>query len=575
MEGIGQPRLAVEDAAGHSAGGRRQARRENAAGDGAAVVHLAPEGAVVDGAVVLDSVVERTVFDHAVVLDRVLERAILDGAHGRIVDLAVEGAAQNAAVVEHFAVELAARDGRRFAHKDVAIHRRTISDGAEIEQPAGLVAARQKQHVAIGRVIGDVLPAVALARGFAAVGILRITLLHDEVGAGDRSVQHHALFWHGEFHGILVAAVLAAVAVARADGLAVQAVDLGAGGDYYFLVHGQFGHDDVGVPLRRHTVDFRDLGIGGGLIHGDGVDTSSLYFYVAVEHAAEYVAAVAVVHPAREGAAKDRSVAAVFHNTLEDAVHDGAAVCHFFLKAAVLYGAFVCHAARKGAVLDGVAVCHFSIEGAVLDVAAVCHFFIEGAVVHDGAVACHSAREDAVLYGAFVCHFSRKDAAGNFHTPLNLNRTRHRLCPRSITVLGMGETEIIRSTLQSQFAFRVRRVFFTVRPSFALAAGSAVVGADRVAARHDEFAGAEHHVRVRHGKGHGLLVDAVVAVAVAIADGLAVQAEDLGVGGDDYFIRRGIFGHDDVGVPIRRHTVDFLDLGTGGHGDGVETCYVG
>ena len=381
---------------------------EYAAVHGAAVVaHTAREGAVLYGAVVLDFAVEG---------------AILNAAHGRIVDLAMEGAAQNIAVVEHFAVELAARDGRRLAHKDVALHRRTISDGAEIEQPAGLVAARQKQHVAIGRVIGDVLPAVALAGGFAAVGILRPAVLHDEVGAGDRSVQHHVLVRHGEFHGILVA-VVGAVAVVRAEGLVVQAVDLGAGGDDYFLVLGQFGHDDVGLPNRRHTVDFLDLGFGGGRIHGDGVDTKSRYVYVAVEHAAEYVAAVAVVHPAREGAAKDPSVAAVFHSTLEDAVHDGVAVCHFFLKAAVLYGAFVCHAARKGAVLDGVSVCHFSIEGAVLDVAAVCHFFIEGAVVHDGAVACHSAREDAVLYGAFVCHISRKGAAGNFHTPLNLNRT--------------------------------------------------------------------------------------------------------------------------------------------------------
>ena len=533
------------------------------------------EGTVVDGAVVLDSIVERALLDGAIILNCAVERAIHDAARSHIVDLAVEGAAQNAAVVEHFAVELAARDGRRLAHKDVALHRRTISDGAEIEQPAGLVAARQKQHVAIGRVIGDVLPAVALAGGFAAVGILRPAVLHDEVGAGDRSVQHHVRVRHGKGHGILVA-VVGAVAVARADGLAVQAEDFGAGGDDYFLVLGQFGHDDVGVPLRRHTVDFRDLGIGGGLIHGDGVDTSSLYFYVAVEHAAEYVAAVAVVHPAREGAAKDPSVAAVFHNTLEDAVHDGVAVCHFFLKAAVLYGAFVCHAARKGAVLDGVSVCHFSIEGAVLDVAAVCHFFIEGAVVHDGAVACHSAREDAVLYGAFVCHFSLKGAAGNFHTQLSLNRTRHRLCPRSLTgVLGIGGTEIKRSTRQSQFAFRVRRVFFTVRPSFALAVGSAVVGADRVAALHDEFAGAEHHVLVRHGEFHGLLVVCigVFAVVVAPADGLAVQAEYLGIGSN---------GHDSacvgVGGPMRRHIVDFLDLGIGGgriHGDGVDTCYPG
>ena len=72
-----------------------------------------------------------------------------------------------------------------------------------------------------------------------------------------------------------------------------------------------------------------------------------------------------------------------------------------------------------------------------------------------------------------------------------------------------------------------------------------------------------------------VLVAVVGAVAVVRAEGLVVQAVDLGAGGDDYFLVLGQFGHDDVGVPIRRHTVDFLDLGTGGHGDGVETCYVG
>ena len=181
-----------------------------------------------------------------------------------------------------------------------------------------------------------------------------------------------------------------------------------------------------------------------------------------------------------------------------------------------------------------------------------------------------------------VYHFSLKGAAGNFHKQLSLNRTRHRLCPRSLTgVLGIGVTEIILSTVtrQSQFAGQVRRVFFTVRPAFALAVGSAAVGILRVTAHHDEFAGAEHHVLVvRHGKGHGLLVAAVAAVAVARADGLAVQAEDFGVGSDGHFLRRGRgrFSHDDVGVPNRRHIVDFLDLGIGGGripGDGVDTCY--
>ena len=182
-----------------------------------------------------------------------------------------------------------------------------------------------------------------------------------------------------------------------------------------------------------------------------------------------------------------------------------------------------------------------------------------------------------------VYHFSLKGAAGNFHTRLSLNRTRHRLCPRSITVLGIGVTEIILSTvtLQSQFAGQVRHVFFTVSPSFTLAVGSAAVGADRVAALHDEFAGAELHVLVRHGEFHGLLVVCIgVAAGVgAPVDGVAVQAVYLGAGGDGHFRQRISFYYD-VGVPVlrrtHRHTVDFRDLGFGGGripGDGAETCY--
>ena len=321
----------------------------------------------------------------------------------------------------------------------------------------------------------------------------------------------------------------------------VQAVDLGAGGDDYFLVLGQFGHDDVGLPNRRHTVDFLDLGFGGGRIHGDGVDTKSRYVYVAVEHAAEYVAAVAVVHPAREGAAKDLSVAAVFHSTLEDAVHDGVAICHFFLKAAVLYGAFVCHAARKGAVLDGVSVCHFSIEGAVLDVAAVCYCSIEGSARDfSSGVVCHFLLKAAVLYGAFVCHTARKGAAGNFcPRRLNLNLTLYRLCG----------TEIKRSTRQSQFLS-----VFIVTPAGATARDFALVGSLRVAALHDEVGAGDrsvqHHVLVRHGEGHDLIVAAVAALAVAIADGLAVQAEDFGVGNDGH---GGAFVGVEVPCRVGRH----------------------
>ena len=83
---------------------------------------------------------------------------------------------------------------------------------------------------------------------------------------------------------------------------------------------------------------------------------------------------------------------------------------------------------------------------------------------------------------------------------------------------------------------RVRQVSCTVRPAFAIVVVCAVVGADWVAARHDEFAGAEHHVLVvRHGEFHNLLVVCIgVAAVVGPADGVAVQAEDFGVGGDDY-----------------------------------------
>ena len=243
---------------------------------------------------------ERTVFDHAVVLDCAVERAILDAARCPIDDLAVEGAAQNAAVVEHFAVELAARDGRRLAHKDVALHRRTISDGAEIEQPV-----RQKQHVAIGRVIFNVLPAVALAGDGAAVGILRIAVLHDEVGAGDRFVQHHVLVRHGKGHSLLVAAV-AAVAVVRADGLAVQAEDVGVGSDSH-------GGVFVGVEVPRragrsirvprvYAVHLAQTAIRYGDVAGIGQPR------IAVEDAASH-AAVVPRQARREDAAGDYSVA--------------------------------------------------------------------------------------------------------------------------------------------------------------------------------------------------------------------------------------------------------------------------
>ena len=83
-----------------------------------------------------------------------------------------------------------------------------------------------------------------------------------------------------------------------------------------------------------------------------------------------------------------------------------------------------------------------------------------------------------------------------------------------------------------------------VTPVGATARVVAVVGADRVAARHDEPAGAELHVPVRHGEFHNRLVAAVVAaLAVAIDDGLVVQAVDVGAGNDGH---GGVF----VGVEV-------------------------
>ena len=339
----------------------------------------------------------------------------------------MEGAAQNAAVVEHFAVELAARDGRRLAHKDVALHRRTISDGAEIEQPAGLVAARQKQHVAIGRVIFNVLPAVALAGVFAAVGILRPAVLHDEVGAGDRFVQHHVLVVrHGKGHGRLVVFI---GVVAFVDGLAVQAENFGAGNDGH---GGVFVRVEVPCRVGRHgsrrfihlqrvfAVHLEHTAIRYGDVVGIGQPR------LAVEHAAGHVAVVPR-QARREDSAKDLSYAAVFYLDREDAVLDDAGVCH---TARALEGStsdvsrgVVYHGSLKGAfAIDGAVVCHTApvLEGATTDGLVVCHTapVLEGATT-DGLVVCHAARKGAVLYGAAVCHGSREfavlDGALVFH----------------------------------------------------------------------------------------------------------------------------------------------------------------
>ena len=207
MAGIGQRRIAVEHAASHGAVVIRQARREGAARDRSAgvVIHCCTEGAVCNFCTRLN-----------------VNRA------------------------------LHSRSGPRSCTGVLGM------GGTEI-----IRSILQNQYAAT-----VVLPAVALAGGFTAVGSLRVAVLHDEVAVVDLLVQHHILVRHGEFHGLLVVCIGVAAVVVRADGLAVQAENLGVGSD---------GHSgacaDVGVPLRRHIVDFLDLGFGGGCIPSDVVAT--------------------------------------------------------------------------------------------------------------------------------------------------------------------------------------------------------------------------------------------------------------------------------------------------------------
>ncbi len=213
----------------------------------------------------------------------------------------------------------------------------------------------------------------------------------------------------------------------------------------------------------------------------------------AVEHAAVYVAAFAVVHTAREDSTKDRVV--VCHCSIEGAVLDVAAVCHCSIEGAVLDVAAVCHRSIEGAVAgDGAFVCHATraLEGAARDfsVAVVCHLTFKAAVLY-GALVFHTAREGATrdFSGGVVCHGSIKDAARDrfgevVHCPIEgavgdrrkrMNLALHRLCG----------TEIKRSTIQTQYA-----AFAIVLPVVAVAAAVAIfaaaLGADRVAVRADD-----------------------------------------------------------------------------------------
>ena len=290
---------------------------------------------------------------------------------------------------------------------------------------------RQSQFAfRVRRVFFTVSPAVALAGGGAAVGSLRITALHHEVGAGNCSVQHHVIVRHGEFHGVLVAVDV----VALAEEPAVQAEDFSVGGDGHFLRRGcgHLDHNNVGGPIRRHIVDSHDLGFGGGRIPSDVVDS------VAVEYAAKDLFAAAVYHRTLKGAADDRcavavcytaralegsttdySVAVVYHGSIEDTVAlDGAFVCHCSIEGAFLDEAVVCHCfiRGEGAAIDRSAavVFHLVREDAVVDYFVVYHFSIEGAFL-DGTAVRHEFFKGAALDFSvgFVCHFSLKGAARN------------------------------------------------------------------------------------------------------------------------------------------------------------------
>ena len=566
MVGIGQPRLAVEHAAGHAASGHaghlNQARREGAAGDGAAdlIEHQAPEHAVLDGAAfVLDSAGHG--FEGAGLFrwGRILEvvgpllqnqgssvediPSVTLAGFVSIVGLAVHMLQIHRAVCIHQQAGterlIVCRQGQ-LAAGDIGHHERERPFAGQVHFSAVIIpkfdAFRRDgpAHKVLGLILRGHFHLAADEHTTAAFGRLAAFDFAVHNFQFSRAVQHHGLARHGKGHGLLVGCIGVAAFV---DGLAVQAVDLGAGGD---------GHSgacaDVRGPIRRHIVDSHDLGIGVGIGVGiipfDGVASYVGRVCLEVEHAAGHGAG-SVVHTAREGSARDRSAGVVCHIALEGSVRDCSVgvVCHFFLKGAARNrSSVVYHFSLKGTVASDDAVAyHCSIEGAVRDCSA-------GAVL-------------SVVHLSVV-HCCIEGTVGNCHTRLNLNRARHRRCGRCSwgLALGMGGAEIKRSSRQSQCAV-------TVLPAVAN-------GAARVAARHDEFAGAEHHVLVRHGEGHGRLV-----VWFGVVDGVAVPAVDLGIGSD---------GHDSacvgVGGPTRRHTVDFLDLGFGGGcipGDVVATCYVG
>ena len=387
--GIGQPRLAVEHAAGHVAAGRaghlKQARREGAAGDGAAdlIEHYVPEHAVLDGAAfVLDSAGHG--FEGAGLFrwGRILEVVgpLLQNQGSSVEDIPSVTLAGFVSIVGlvvhmlqiHRAVCIHQQAGTerlivcrqgQLAAGDIGHHERERLFAGQVHFSAVIVpkfdAFRRDgpAHKVLGLILRGHFHLAADEHTTAAFGRLAAFDFAVHNFQFSRAVQHHGLARHGKGHGRLVVAVLAAVAVARADGLAVQAEDFGAGGDGHGGVFVRVeGPCRVGRSIRVQRAFAVHLAYTA-IRYGDVVGTGQVC--VPVEYAAEYFAAVVLRQARRKDSTIDRS--------------------------------------------------------------------------------------------GVVCHFFFKDAAGNCRIRLNLNRTLHSLTGKpSFIGFGIGVSEIIRSTHQNQ-----------------------------------------------------------------------------------------------------------------------------
>ena len=327
--GIGQPRLAVEHAAGHGAAGHaghlKQAHREGAAGDGAAdlIEHQVPEHAVLDGAAfVLDSAGHG--FEGAGLFrwGRILEvvGTILQSQGSSVEDIPSVTLADFVSIVGlvvhmlqiHRAVCIHQQAGTerlivcrqgQLAAGDIGHHERERPFAGQVHCAAVIVpkfdAFRRDgpAHKVLGLILRGHFHLAADAHATAAFG--RLTAFDFAVHncQFNRAVQHHILARHGEGHGLLVGCIGVAAFV---DGLAVQAEDFSAGGDGH-------GGACVGVEVpcragRHYAVHLEHTAICYGDLEGIGQPR------FAVEHAAGH--GIVVRRQARrEGATRDFSVA--------------------------------------------------------------------------------------------------------------------------------------------------------------------------------------------------------------------------------------------------------------------------